>query len=555
MAWYPGEAPQAGELRLARASGNDEAFISVRMPASWEDTSTCWPTPVRAACCRATRECTAASAAPWSSYCGTETRTGGRSGSPVSHMGPDRADSTRSGPAEAGVRAVLAEGRDRRDDERAGWRPAGRRGRCRAPPGGRGRTTRSPGRPGGDQGAAASARPSSSSRSSTTERLPRFWNQNRRLRSGSLDVAVERPAAPAGVAAGRLDLDDVGAEVGEEAAAEPAALGGQVEHAVGGQRPLLRRRHVVPPVGAIGVSVRCRPASRRCADKPDPDRGRRSHRRRAPGPQERAVRSAGAALPCHHPDEPAPRRRSRSWSAASSRTATSGRAWPSPATCPTRWRAGSTSGAAGSPARRSWPPSCRRHLRLPRRRARGLRPRRRGARGGRGHPGRAAGLPAHRPGGQPGPVAGRPRSWTARWTTPRSGAAPSSAPSSSAAASGAPTSPAVASPPARCSGATSRGSRSPRRRCRHPPPRLDGRGHVGAEALRGVVIARDRGVPVARAPGGGRRGGRRRRRRGRRRRLSGGGGRRRRRSGRPPRRRSSPCTGADVAPTSRRRSW
>ena len=50
-------------------------------------------------------------------------------------------------------------------------------------------------------------------------------------------VLVERPDAPRRVAAGRLDLDDVGAETRER---EPAVLGllvGQLDDAYAGERP------------------------------------------------------------------------------------------------------------------------------------------------------------------------------------------------------------------------------------------------------------------------------------------------------------------------------
>jgi hypothetical protein len=43
---------------------------------------------------------------------------------------------------------------------------------------------------------------------------------------------IERPEAAPGIALGRLDLDDVGPQVAQDAPAEVAVLGGQIEDAM-----------------------------------------------------------------------------------------------------------------------------------------------------------------------------------------------------------------------------------------------------------------------------------------------------------------------------------
>jgi hypothetical protein len=50
------------------------------------------------------------------------------------------------------------------------------------------------------------------------------------------DVVEKRPDTAARLAAGRLDLDDVGSEITEQLAAELAGFVGELQHSQAGQR-------------------------------------------------------------------------------------------------------------------------------------------------------------------------------------------------------------------------------------------------------------------------------------------------------------------------------
>ena len=77
----------------------------------------------------------------------------------------------------------------------------------------------------------------------------------------ALDVAEEGPDPSAGGAAGRFDQDHVGPQVGQDLAAQLAALVGQVQHPVGRQHepplPSGRCRRAMP-AGDAGQGRRCR---------------------------------------------------------------------------------------------------------------------------------------------------------------------------------------------------------------------------------------------------------------------------------------------------------
>ena len=62
-------------------------------------------------------------------------------------------------------------------------------------------------------------------------RLERVEREPRDRPLGIRDVAPERRPSPRRVAAGRLDLHDVGAELGEQHAGEEAGLAGEIEDA------------------------------------------------------------------------------------------------------------------------------------------------------------------------------------------------------------------------------------------------------------------------------------------------------------------------------------
>ena len=114
-----------------------------RVTACCAETSTCCPRPERVRSWCAISAPTAASAPAWRYACGTTTRTGARSSSPVSASGPPAASTVRSVAASWARRAVLAEGRDRDVDQRRVHRRERRRSRGRAARMRRARRTRS----------------------------------------------------------------------------------------------------------------------------------------------------------------------------------------------------------------------------------------------------------------------------------------------------------------------------------------------------------------------------------------------------------------------------
>src|SRR5947199_345414 len=58
-------------------------------------------------------------------------------------------------------------------------------------------------------------------------------------------IVGERPTPAAGIAAGRLDLDDVGPKVGQQPPAQPAGVISQIENAEGAERSFLTHRPVL----------------------------------------------------------------------------------------------------------------------------------------------------------------------------------------------------------------------------------------------------------------------------------------------------------------------
>ena len=97
-------------------------------------------------------------------------------------------------------------------------------------------------------------------RSSTIERLPRLYCQKNSERSGSSPVLVERADAARGAAAGRLDLDDVGAEPGERQPAVLRLLVGELDDADAGERTSAGHG-----VAGYGLRLPCRLSNRRLA--------------------------------------------------------------------------------------------------------------------------------------------------------------------------------------------------------------------------------------------------------------------------------------------------